>query len=743
MTVTIGALRNPEAGGTVRVVGPATKDASPGDTVTFEVEATPNPGYVFVIWGTESTQATFANSRASLTTVSYVVPPGAGPSALFYVTAYFGPEGGGDDPSGLMGTLELTTVPNNARWGTTTPSSVTKHGLTPPQHFSQRIVATPNFGYRFKHWELNGLTLDSTRYPADTTYAENFPNGYKRKLNFVAVFEPVEIHVDLYTSVGGGNGTTTPTHETKVAKFGVPVTFDIKATPLFGWRFLRWTETTSTGVGGSTNAERTISYTPNDVHDVEIRMLAYFGSYPSPGPKPPDYPGPVPDDPEDDGKPAIDISTYVSPQEAANVGATTYPIFQRKTGNAGEYASFTIEAYPQRAGDQTPTPYNFDHWEDGEGKIVSRDRIYTFTKKFPSSGVDSYGYTAVYVPEQPQPGYRSLHVWSGVGRTQAISGQKPSEGDVMLGYGVVEGGGLTLTSDQHGNGVGGYVDVESYVAGIVVIDYQKYPVFKEVKFPSVTARNPSNGYCRFVRWEGREYTGQWETITTDETVTHEMLVAKFPDHFWGLDGSDAGKWKLWYGSVQNSHSNSIELRAVFEIARMVIIGRGNSYPTDELNCARRSDGDGVLSDTGFHASGYVLFPLFPGGAVFIPFVNDDGESDPPNGHIHSEYSIGLSAPHEAADSNKVFKSTKHYRGISFTAPSDTSDFVVDPYAGNFANDRENGWQIRRAILFYHKLTGMPIADYDPDTGAGSGKLLHNAAGQLICDDSACPLEPTT
>lgn len=750
MTVTLVATARPAAGGNVRVVGPGTKDASPGETVSFGVEAEAKAGYLFVIWSSGSESVTFAGPRTAMTTVYCRIPDDADPDRSLVFTAFgnFGPEGGGDDDlSGLMGTLELTTVPNNARWGATTPSAVTKHGLTPPQRFSQQIVATPNFGYRFKHWTLNDRILDSNLYPADTTYSEDFPNGYKRFLRFVAVFEPVEINVDLYTSVGGGNGTTAPTHETKVAKFGVPVAFDIKATPMFGWRFLRWTETTSTGVGGSTNAERTVAYTPDVVHDVTIRLLAYFGLYPGPGPKPPDYPAPDPDDPEDDGRPAIEISTYVSPDAAANVGAITFPVFQRKTGYAGSEAEFTIEASPQRAGVQTATPYNFDHWEDGDGNIVSHDRIYTFTKKFPASGVDSYGYTAVYTPENPQRGYRSLLVWAGVGNGQARGGEKPVEGDVMLGYGKASGGTVSLESDTYGHGDDGYVDVESYVIDKIYIEEfeQYYPVFKEVKFPSVTAKNPDDGHCRFVRWEGRwkAYMGPWEEITTNETVTHEMLVSKFPNNFWGHGGAVSGKWKDWYGSVQNSHDNAIELRAVFEIGRMVMIGHGAYEPRIEAYCFRIGDVGGTLSETGFNAKGYVQFPLFPGESVFVPFVKDDDDDDPPDGYIHTRYNVWITDPHHTTDLSHFFYSTKHYRGISFTAPSDTSDFKTDTSlpSANFLTDSENGWRLSAVYLQYHKLTGLPIADYNAFTGAGSGQLLHDAAGRLICDDSACPLEP--
>ena len=747
MTVTIGVLRNPEAGGTVRVVGPATKNASPGDTVTFEVEATPNPDYVFVIWGTESTQATFANRRAAATTVSYEVPRSASVDLSFYVTGYFGPEGGGDDPSGLMGTLELTTVPNNAKWGTTTPSSVTKHGLTPPQHFSQRIVARTNFGYRFDHWELNGTALNSFQYPADTTYSCDFPNGYKRTLTFVAVFEPVEINVTLETSVMAGQGLARPISETHRAKYGEPVTFTAKATPNFGWRFRRWAELTSLGIGGSNSSEFLFSYTPNGITDVTIRLGAYFETYPrNPDNPPHDYPDNPPHEPEDDGKPAIEISTYVSPDEAANLGASTYPIFQRKTGTAGSSASFTIEAYPQTVGVASATRYNFSHWEDGDGNIVSDARIFTFTKQFPSAGVDSYGYTAIYTPEQPQNGYRSLRVWAG-----ATSGQKPTDGDVMLGYGsyVVAGvGGGKVTSETYGEGNNGYVDVESYVTGKIFIEEleQYYSVFKDVKFPNVSAVNPSDGHCRFVRWEARENNSQpWIEITTNETVTHEMLVAAFPYSFWGYGGVESGKWKYWYSTKEDAHLNgsSIQLRAIFEIARMVIIGSGSSYPTNEAYCTRRTRESGQLSRTGFHDKGYELFALFPGEAAFVPFVKGDDESDPPEGCIHCQYEASITDPHSQQGTFKRFYSTKHYRGISFFAPADTSDFVIDQHLGNFANDRENGWMINAATLTYHELTGLPIADYDPYNGAGSGKLLHNAAGQLICDDSACPLEPTT
>ena len=722
--VTLQAVSSNPALGRADVIGDSVQFVSPGENAYFTAVAQPAADAMFVHWsGTAG--AVPDPSVQEQTSVTVSVPESATSEFNATVVAHFCPleDAGGTDEPLYPGQGAVALVANAGTGGKLVyrdrkadSFSITKYGTPPNQSFHEYLDAEADYGYEFDRWSVQGTTPHPDPVnPYILEVIEDFPPVGTRDIRVDALFKPKLVTITVNASASPAAwGEVEPESESYTVEFGSSHSFDFKATPKQGYRFVEWTK-------GGVVVSRNSHYQPSVKADTEgpitWDIVARFEPVPPYGPPPPDYPDDPPDPPVYDGSPAIEVNASVATAEAARLGATAYPPWQRKVrSGSSDPAEFTIEATPQSV-TEGATTYVFSHWEDMDGHHVSTDRIYTFTKSFPSDGTDTYGFSAVYVLLEPRKGYRSMLVISGAGPTH--HGGAPSGGEAFSGYGTVAGGGLSLAGSAYDSPESDIVTVESYVVGFDE-DKQKFVYDNTVRFPNFTASNPTDGHCRFVRWEATTYTGGftgWVSVTTDRTVTQDQVSRALGGLF-----DDATIWAdvspFLYAAV----------RAVFEIPRVV------SFEGDPL-CYRNYE-DGRSISVGHFPTAERR--LYPGQTAYVEFAKESAsDADPPDGTIRCKCEVKMSAFSEEPET-KSFRSTKNFTGLLFTAPSSVSDFKL--VAGDDKQtDINNGWRIHEVKLTYHELTGLPIADYDPETGVGSGELLHDTSGNVICDDSACPL----
>ena len=190
---TVSASETPSNSGTITGAGTYAGSAS------ATLVAAPASGYVFANW-------TEGGSTASTS-----------PSYTFIVTsdrtlvANFVPVGEAKS---------ISTSSSPANGGTTSGDGAYAPGS------SATVGATPNYGYKFSKWQVNGVTVSSTR---------NYTFTVASNRVLVAKFKPVCYVIVSSEPAIGGDVEADPAYElNEVAK--------LKAIPNAGWSFVNWTQ---------------------------------------------------------------------------------------------------------------------------------------------------------------------------------------------------------------------------------------------------------------------------------------------------------------------------------------------------------------------------------------------------------------------------------------------------------------------------------------------------------------------
>ncbi|MEM3282142.1 MAG: InlB B-repeat-containing protein, partial [Candidatus Micrarchaeaceae archaeon] len=216
---------------TINIVAGSGGSVSPSGTQTITstsspitVTATPNSGYQFTNWTIDSTNAG-SNNPVNL---SYSVLQELGLSPGNYtLTANF--------TSSLPPTvtsLNISASPSSG--GTVYPTSISN--ITPST--SATITATPNSGYQFTGWTLNGTPLSITS--SSLSLSQIFSLLQAGVNNLVANFSQIVTpSISLSISASPSNaGTVYPTSISNITSL---TSATITATPNSGYQFTGWT----------------------------------------------------------------------------------------------------------------------------------------------------------------------------------------------------------------------------------------------------------------------------------------------------------------------------------------------------------------------------------------------------------------------------------------------------------------------------------------------------------------------
>ena len=744
MTVRISVQINPHDGAGSASVSPSEIELQPGGSGTVDASATANPGWVFVSWSSGSDLVRFKSENSSSTTAT-VGPAGDGDVTYVTVYANFGPQGGGDDPvTPGQGSVVLNVRSSDTNKGTVTPaSSVRKYGESPPQYFSQTINATAKYGYEFDHWEINGRLATTSR---SYTVTSAFPSGGETVLNAVAYFRPVPVTVTFYTLPDPANrGSTTPTAAEPLvvnSHYGATVSLPASAKANRGFRFDRWTRD---GRVLSRSSSYSYSYKVTGTSDVVIVLTGHFEVIPpSIPPQPPDWPPDLPPYPPEippdvpEGSPYVEVITDVSPRKAVELGATAYPSYQVKCCDPGGWFSFGVWATPYEVFDEdTGIPYYFSHWEDGDGNRVSSDRGYSFSEQCPFEGSKTIILTAVYSAGTPEKFEKLLKVT--VGCECESASQAPDGGEVNLGYGsvIVEGGEPLLQTSAYNTEdstrdpryyTPGHLYCESYCIGY---DSEQNPIVQPVPFYSLSAVDPEDGHCYFVRWEIRLVydesggAGPWQFLSSNSTISDSDV------------GGESYPWEIQSPLDPLSTAPYKEVRAIFAIKRRFAF-YGNA------GCDRvlyeGSDTTILLDSVKYHDNPEFADDLWlkPGETKVIPFIHSPSfTKDPPDGLVHKEYWINaVTYPTHYLPEDYHWETTLPYYGFTVNCPEDTSDFRVINPPGFQGVDFYNGWTFQGVRILYRRETGLPIHD-------SAGRIQYSRDNsEIICDKGPCPNPPS-
>ncbi len=205
ITYTVTATPNPANGGTVTGGG----DFEAGAECTLT--ATANAGYTFNNW-------TLGDEVVS-TNPTYTFPV---TEAADYVANF------------LISTYDITVTANPTAGGTVTGNGTYNHGA------SVTLTATPNTGYTFTNWTLNGQVVSTE---------QNYTFGVVAAGNYVANFSMITFQITAIANPTAG-GTVTG-----AATYNYNALVTLTATPAEGYHFVNWTKN-----GSDYSTEATISF---------------------------------------------------------------------------------------------------------------------------------------------------------------------------------------------------------------------------------------------------------------------------------------------------------------------------------------------------------------------------------------------------------------------------------------------------------------------------------------------------
>ena len=198
---TVTATANPTAGGTITGAGTYTE----GETCTLT--ATAATGYTFTKWTKNGTQV---STNAS---ISFTVNEAAAYVAHFTLNSY-----------------NITATASPSAYGQVSGGGTYNHGTT------CTLTATPNTGYTFVNWTLNGSVVSTS-----ATYQFQVSGAAA----YVANFEVMGYSVTATANPVAG-GTMTGTGST----YTYGSTCTLTATPAEGYHFINWTQNgTEVGTG--------------------------------------------------------------------------------------------------------------------------------------------------------------------------------------------------------------------------------------------------------------------------------------------------------------------------------------------------------------------------------------------------------------------------------------------------------------------------------------------------------------